>query len=308
MGTQGEGFDDLILALHGGGPDRGPLLLDAALAALADHVSHDAAWLGHGALTAQGMPVLMGEHRRNLPADFADQWHRIRRFDPLAPRLLRVGDHAQITASPDMPAPLRRFLAAHGIGHALCVTAPGLLADGFLFLSLYRPGQGRAFADGDIRRAALFLRHLAVALHNRLAQGVLPPLGAVVTRQGEVSQAAAGVLARLAPLGVTPAAPRLPDTVMRRLLAQGAATAAGVRLALHPGPGVPILAVQAQATPLTAREGQIARAYATGQGFRDVAAGLGIAPSTARNHISAIYRKLGVASKVELARALDRPQ
>lgn len=58
---------------------------------------------------------------------------------------------------------------------------------------------------------------------------------------------------------------------------------------------------------LTAREREVARAYAGGQTYRDIAAGLFIAPSTVRAHVGAVYRKLGVSSKIELLRVIGEP-
>jgi adenylate cyclase len=58
---------------------------------------------------------------------------------------------------------------------------------------------------------------------------------------------------------------------------------------------------------LTPRERQIAQAYADGQTYRDIAAGLFIAPTTVRAHVGAVYRKLGVSSKIELSRVIGEP-
>ncbi len=55
---------------------------------------------------------------------------------------------------------------------------------------------------------------------------------------------------------------------------------------------------------LSQREFQVAERYARGENFRDIAEGLGIAPSTVRTHLAKIYRKLGVSTKVALAEAL----
>jgi TolB-like protein/DNA-binding CsgD family transcriptional regulator len=55
---------------------------------------------------------------------------------------------------------------------------------------------------------------------------------------------------------------------------------------------------------LSRRERQIALAYADGASHREIGARLFIAPSTVRTHLAAIYRKLGVSSKIELRRLL----
>ena len=53
-------------------------------------------------------------------------------------------------------------------------------------------------------------------------------------------------------------------------------------------------------TPLSPRELEIAQAYAGGQNYLEIAQHLGLAPSTVRTHLAAIYRKMGVSSKLDL--------
>lgn len=56
---------------------------------------------------------------------------------------------------------------------------------------------------------------------------------------------------------------------------------------------------------LTTRENEIARAYANGETYHQIAGRLFIAPSTVRTHLTTIYRKLGVSSKIELHNVLS---
>ncbi len=55
---------------------------------------------------------------------------------------------------------------------------------------------------------------------------------------------------------------------------------------------------------LTARERQVARAYARGLSYRAIAGQLQISPSTVRNQLNSVYRKLGINDKSRLAEAL----
>ena len=60
-----------------------------------------------------------------------------------------------------------------------------------------------------------------------------------------------------------------------------------------------------QENTLSPREREIAQAYANGDTYHQIAERLFIAPSTVRTHLAAIYRKLGVSSKLQLHKVLD---
>lgn len=59
-----------------------------------------------------------------------------------------------------------------------------------------------------------------------------------------------------------------------------------------------------QQDSLTPREHEIATAYASGDTYHMIADSLCIAPSTVRTHLTTIYRKLSVSSKLELHKVL----
>ena len=74
--------------------------------------------------------------------------------------------------------------------------------------------------------------------------------------------------------------------------------------AMHVGPS-PVSAAPAVApASLTPREQQIAEAIATGRSNRDIAAQLGITEQTVKNHLTNIFGKVGVGSRLQLALAL----
>lgn len=56
---------------------------------------------------------------------------------------------------------------------------------------------------------------------------------------------------------------------------------------------------------LSEREFEVARAYADGQSYKQIARAFGIAPATVRAHVRTIYRKLGVGTKIALGRELS---
>ena len=59
------------------------------------------------------------------------------------------------------------------------------------------------------------------------------------------------------------------------------------------------------ADSLTDREREIAQAFSLGDTYKELGARFGISPNTVRRHLSNIYEKLGVSSKVELDRMIS---
>ena len=60
--------------------------------------------------------------------------------------------------------------------------------------------------------------------------------------------------------------------------------------------------------PLSARELEIAEAFSAGESYHQIAGRLCIAPSTVRTHLTTVYRKLGVSSKLELHKHIENRQ
>ncbi|OHC63780.1 MAG: hypothetical protein A2045_08460 [Rhodocyclales bacterium GWA2_65_20] len=52
---------------------------------------------------------------------------------------------------------------------------------------------------------------------------------------------------------------------------------------------------------MSARQIEVARAFASGQSHKEIAQACKLAPATIRNHLAAIYDTLGIGSKAELA-------
>lgn len=140
------------------------------------------------------------------------------------------------------------------------------------------------------------------ATAHALAQGhaVVDPLGQV-----HASDAAFGL--RMRALYPDWIGPRLPDE-LRRGIDQNASQirTRGQGFLLHRGQDRHILSLAAEVeTPLlSSAERRVALLFATGLTSPRVAADLGISRATVRNHLTAIYAKLGVHSKVELVRRL----
>ena len=56
---------------------------------------------------------------------------------------------------------------------------------------------------------------------------------------------------------------------------------------------------------LSVREREVARLYAEGRNYKEIARALALSPATVRTHLNSIFRKLEVTSKVELLRKIE---
>lgn len=107
------------------------------------------------------------------------------------------------------------------------------------------------------------------------------------------------------------AAAELEAQVARAALAEGdevgaaRASLAARRRADDLGPAVP-WTLASVASPLTARELEVATAVAGGATNREVAAATGVSVRTVENQLQSTYRKLGITSRADLATLLSR--
>jgi len=89
---------------------------------------------------------------------------------------------------------------------------------------------------------------------------------------------------------------------MERVLADeywlGRDTVADLVASLRPSPKA---TTPTPAATLTSREREIVRAVVDGSSNKDIAVQFGLSPQTVKNHLSAIFDKLGVSSRLELA-------
>ncbi|MBC7634870.1 MAG: helix-turn-helix transcriptional regulator [Acetobacteraceae bacterium] len=102
--------------------------------------------------------------------------------------------------------------------------------------------------------------------------------------------------------------PLLPDAVRGLLLGPEGGRHMGqeIVLSVRHGHDVSLLLIRERvvADDLRPRELAVAQLCAGGASYRDIAESLGIAPATARNHIAAVHRRLGVSRNSEISALL----
>ena len=213
----------------------------------------------------------------------------------------------------------QQFCGPSGIEHALGVTIIDPVTNVGELIFLFRKDRRAVFRDDEREALQLLMPHLASAWRRRLMWHVavnaprsgqmpsaLPDGYAVVDDAGQVHAADAAFGLRMRGLFPSWVGPLLPPSL--RTPAWGAAsklTAGGQAFRLHRGGDRHILSFAEEVRlPLSRAEARVAERFASGMTAQRVAAELGISRATVRNHLTAVYGKLGVHSKVELVRKL----
>ncbi|MFF3404360.1 helix-turn-helix transcriptional regulator [Streptomyces sp. NPDC002659] len=185
----------------------------------------------------------------------------------------RTGEARQIAA--DELEPARRWGAPRALGRALRIN--GLLTGGNAGLTL-------------LQEAVSVLKHSPARLEHAKA---LTDLGAVLRRTTLTGPDAREPLRRALDLATRCGATPLAETARTELAAAGGRP----RHTALTGPGA-----------LTPSERRVAELAATGATNRQIAQTLFVTPKTVEVHLSAAYRKLGIATRTQLTTALTTSQ
>jgi DNA-binding CsgD family transcriptional regulator len=215
----------------------------------------------------------------------------------------------------------RNFCGPAGLEHTLGIAEIDPVTQVGELVFLFRSDRAKPFSDAERDLMEQCMAHLVAAWRHRLLwefaskserPGTLAELTqrghAVVDGDGHVhaSDAAFGLAMRDA----FPAwlGPLLPDALLAMVRNGGSAAQAGGRIfQLLRGTDRHILRLPDPGlAPLSPAELRVATLFAQGLTAQAAADRLNLSPLTVRNHLTAIYEKLGVHSKAELARHMER--
>jgi DNA-binding CsgD family transcriptional regulator len=241
------------------------------------------------------------------------------------PRLLKVlgspGQALAYSVDPDDPAEYLSLVSAIDVGHIVSIAhhdpimgvasglvlfarpdAPAFEEDHRAFVQAAFPHLRAAWIDCQVSELIRRTRTEADRqIHSAAAQGPL-----LIAADADFVE----LIRREWPSWTGPRLPLqlldpLTGMVMERY--RGRRIVARARLAIDAA--LVTLRERCPADDLTPRELQVAELCALGMTYREIAGRLGIAASTARNHIAAVHQRLGVKRKTEIAgilASLDR--
>ena len=184
------------------------------------------------------------------------------------------------------------------------------------FITLWRHDPKRPFTEAERQAKELLMPHLveafrAVRLRHFLERKeTRHRIWALVDKQGYIREASAGFSSRLRAHWPEWRGNRLPDVLAQCVTEGRAFKTKSLDIALKQSESLRFLEVKANTVldKLTARESEVVTRYANGETYSAISAALTLAPATVRNHLSRCYKKLGVNSKMELAKLLANKQ
>lgn len=291
-----------------------------ALARLRQLIDFDAAmWRAGG----NGPPPLESIHLDGQPAALMDEYVRDgwSSHDFLRARCaaepgttFSLGD--LMTAQDWHRTPMYRdFACRYGIEWALCThhVEPNLAVKSIV--TLWRTDPGHPFTEADRVRMQVVMPHLVESMHaNRMwffanagraqGNGGRPAMG-LCDRDGRLHDCSSRFTQLLRTEWPQWAGAMLPAPLVAQL-GKGSFCGRLIDVDIEPLGGMWVLGLHAASVTrrLGARELQAARLYVKGLSYREIAATVGVAPATVRNQLRSSFTKLGVKSKLELARRL----
>jgi DNA-binding CsgD family transcriptional regulator len=220
-------------------------------------------------------------------------------------------DIAQSIDHPRVLAYCRRYETAHSLTYVSDSLREGRLTA----VSFWRAQRRQAFRAGAERLANLVLPHLIQArqINDRLHSARLHMQATVTvlsSREGRVYYAADEAIALMQEEWPQWNPPFLPPPLMEAFRSRSGMDYAGQRVYMRVKLEHEVLTVSltrrtGSSNGLTAAERRCAVLAAQGLQYKEIANRLLVSPSTVRNQLSSVYRKLNVRNKTSLAHVLD---
>jgi DNA-binding CsgD family transcriptional regulator len=237
--------------------------------------------------------------------------------DPRLPAVLGAPGRAHAySVSPDDPAAYRGLAAHINVGHfiSICQFDPILgIASGIVLFAAPKRGpfgdEQRSFVEAAFPHLmAGWSRCQIVKLERAARANQSLPRFSAACRGSTLEAAEPEFLSLMQAEWPNWIGPRLPDALLDPATGVVIPIYRGKRVVAHAKAAVDtsliVVRKRSAADDLTTRERSVAELCAQGLTYREIAARLGLAPATARNHLAAVHRRLGVTRNSEVASML----
>jgi DNA-binding CsgD family transcriptional regulator len=257
-------------------------------------------------------------HTHYVDPDALARWSELIRVDKVIPIMLdnlgtTIPFHAPTLFSDPRDLAMRDYAKQYGRQSYIVTNIPARLARELHWISLYRPDPDALFTEHERSACERLMPHFYQALQiNRTVQGLgmlsegldAQSRLALIDQSGFVYFAQPGFLELLHSEWSELDEFFVPDPLMAALRAGDGKPFIGRRIRCDSQSAGELIVLYAKRSSaldcLSPRQHEIARLYAVGHSYKEIARRLRLSPATVRNHLAAIFRTLAISTKGEL--------
>lgn len=264
---------------------------------------------------------VLARYLYNQPTEFVEGYLQVGRLDSTLPEMLaspgiplRCNLDARYPAAEAGKAALRHHMLSYEIGNALMVGSASGGSPLLDWIVLWRRELDAQYSLNDARLLSAIWPHLSQALEvNRRVNAIYlyardesgRSALAIVDRQGTVCLATPEFGALVREEWPWWEGPSLPPRAVEALTVRGLPVYRRENVQLESQRSEELFVVRVRRLDpidrLSDRERDVAVRFSAGASHKEIARALAIAPSTVRNRLQDVYRKVGVGDKAELA-------
>jgi DNA-binding CsgD family transcriptional regulator len=264
---------------------------------------------GHGSYDARGYVTIHSLHRDAVPVQRLLERAQLPGADPAVNNsLAHAGQtvHTQVQAHERDNADFQRYIRRYDVENVFTLIAAAPFNTASEGITLWTGRMRRsASVETLIGCAHEILPHvlLANSINRRLQTGESGPASVVAAPDGVMLSASPAALALIASEWPDWHPPHLPKALLVMLAARRRFDIGMVSVSASMTNQLLLLRLSRRVAPtLSAAEQRVATMAVAGAAYKEIARSCGVSLSTVRNQLHAVYGKLGVRNKTELAR------
>lgn len=318
-------FSDILLELYRLAQDAPTTDFQTqVLDAIREKLAFDSALWATGVIGPEGAtPHTIFVYRQ--PSEMMEKWGRIKPRDTLVYEAFNnLGQtvNGALSSDPSWQARFNADMMAHikryGMDHALITMTATPFLQLYTAVSFFRADPGQPFTEAERLLKQNLMPHLAEAwnisrfgfVNSSRSSGTQPNYGrAICDSKGVLYNANRNFAGFMLAEWPDWNGPQLPAELVKTLSSNGPRRYVGCHtvISVETLHNMELLSARkiSAIDELSSREHDVAALFANGADYRAIADSLRIAPATVRNHLQHIYAKLGVASKIEMARLVN---
>lgn len=284
-----------------------------ALQLLGSLIAFDKAWWGRAAWR-ENLPIEHSSFLLGLPSRYASDWEKLKKNDVSLGEMHQRQGTCQVIhcTAPDAHPGLAQLGRQYDLAHALAIAITEAQTQLGVHLTLFRSPGRPPFTATEQHLLELLMPHLIAAEQ----ESYLRTLATLRDSDGAYDETALavcdryGVLMSMEPNFMSMLAAEWPGQQGSRLPAPCVPQRAYVGHCIHiePQPIDDLVLLRARRRRsierLSTRELEVAKGFAAGQTYKEVARSVGVSPCTVRHHLRKVYDKLGISRKAQIAQLI----